>query len=79
VTIDFPDCPGCATFAEANEEPIGVAREALEGWLEAHLDTDQSPPRPGAISFTPGTQILSVAVSSALSKRLRQHWARIDG
>src|SRR5438128_2026223 len=35
--VEFPDCPGCQTFAEAGEDPREVGRDALEGWLEAHL------------------------------------------
>jgi len=30
----FPDCPGCQTFAEADEDILARAQEALEGWLE---------------------------------------------
>lgn len=33
--IEFPACPGCQTFADPDEDVAAVAREALEGWLEA--------------------------------------------
>ncbi len=35
---DFPDCPGCRTFAEADEDVAAMAREALEGWLKTSLE-----------------------------------------
>jgi len=42
--IEFPSCPGCQTFAEAGEDVGAVAREALEGWLEAHQVAGYSAP-----------------------------------
>src|SRR5437660_12774311 len=44
--ISFPDCPGCQTFADRRDEVDALAREALEGWLEAHLVTGDVPPVP---------------------------------
>lgn len=44
--ITFPDCPGCQTVAEPGEDLERVAKEALEGWLEAHLVAGQHPPSP---------------------------------
>lgn len=35
--IEFPDAPGCQTFAAPGDKVLDVATEALEGWLEAHL------------------------------------------
>src|ERR1041385_6749596 len=37
--VDFPDCPGCQTFGTSPRAAVRRAREALEGWLEAHLAT----------------------------------------
>jgi predicted RNase H-like HicB family nuclease len=35
--VDFPDCPGCQTFADGPDALAAAAQEALEGWLEANL------------------------------------------
>ncbi len=48
VLIEFPDAPGCQTFAEPGEDPVEVAREALEGWLEVQLQDGDVPPEPHA-------------------------------
>jgi transcriptional regulator with XRE-family HTH domain/predicted RNase H-like HicB family nuclease len=45
---EFPDAPGCQTFADTREALFGEAVEALEGWLEAHLENGRVPPRPKA-------------------------------
>lgn len=44
--VEFPDCPGCQTFAEPKENIQSVATEALEGWLEANLVAGSVPPAP---------------------------------
>lgn len=33
--VEFPEAPGCQTFAEAGESIEQLGREALEGWLAA--------------------------------------------
>ena len=35
--IEFPGAPGCQTFAEREADVYATAKEAIEGWLEAHL------------------------------------------
>jgi DNA-binding XRE family transcriptional regulator/predicted RNase H-like HicB family nuclease len=35
--IEFPDAPGCQTFADREADVVASAKEAIEGWLEAHL------------------------------------------
>ena len=35
--IEFPDAPGCQTFAEREADVYATAKEAIEGWIEAHL------------------------------------------
>lgn len=35
--IEFPDAPGCQTFADREADVHATAKEAIEGWLEAHL------------------------------------------
>jgi DNA-binding XRE family transcriptional regulator/predicted RNase H-like HicB family nuclease len=44
--IDFPDAPGCHTFAVHKSDIGATAREAIEGWLEAYLTSGQVPPLP---------------------------------
>lgn len=35
--IEFPDAPGCQTFADRQADIYPNAKEAIEGWIEAHL------------------------------------------
>ena len=77
--ITFPDCPGCDTFAEASEDVEAVAREALEGWLEAHLKEGVAPPspHPGRRPRTAGPmELVSVRIDPTLALRLGLRWAR---
>ena len=74
VEISFPDCPGCQTFAEAGEDALLVAQEALDGWLEAHLIDGEAPPPPSAHSAN--RRSLSVPVSPALAIALQVRWRR---
>jgi predicted RNase H-like HicB family nuclease/DNA-binding XRE family transcriptional regulator len=74
--IDFPDCPGCQTFAEQREDVAEVAREALEGWLEVHLEGGEAPPRPSARKH--GAKTLAVRVNPALAIALQLRWRRQD-
>ncbi len=46
--VEFPDCPGCQTFGETKEEALAMAADALEGWLETHLEFGDVLPRPRA-------------------------------
>lgn len=73
--IDFPDCPGCQTFADRGEEVASVAREALEGWLEAQLLYGEVPPQPKSRSTTDKSRI-AVRVDPMLAVRLQLRWAR---
>lgn len=77
--IDFPDAPGCSTFAEPYEHPGAVAKEAIEGWLEAHLTEGDAPPRPVAVGpdVSVGEWQL-VRVDPMLAVRLQIRWARQD-
>jgi antitoxin HicB len=78
-TIEFPDCPGCATFAEPDEDVLSVAREALEGWLDAELAQREAPPRPAFVGPTKrGRKALAVDIPMALAVRLTIRWARAD-
>ena len=71
--VAFPDCPGCQTDGASKREAIANAREALEGWLEAHLAEGRLPPRPSA--FERGT---AVEIEPRLSILLQLRWARAD-
>lgn len=35
--IEFPAAPGCQTFADREADIYANAKEAIEGWIEAHL------------------------------------------
>jgi ribosome-binding protein aMBF1 (putative translation factor) len=73
--VDFPDCPGCQTFAEPGDDIEGVAREALEGWLEAHLVRGGAPPPPKR-SRQPANG-LRVVVSPQLAAKIAIRQARL--
>src|SRR5690242_2699600 len=74
--IEFPGCPGCQTFAESGQDVCAVAREALEGWLEAHLILGDAPPAPGP-SRRIDRRHLAVTINPALAVRLQLRWARL--
>lgn len=67
---EFPDCPGCQTFADAGEDLASAAAEALEVWLESHLAHGEAPPMPKARTG------LAVRVNAQLAVKLALRWAR---
>jgi predicted RNase H-like HicB family nuclease/DNA-binding XRE family transcriptional regulator len=76
---EFPDAPGCQTFADSLAELRESAQEALEGWLEAHLAGGDAPPRPQLRFEAPeGRQLLNVSIGPSLSAALAIRWARQD-
>ena len=75
--VDFPDCPGCQTFGTSPRAAVRRAREALEGWREAHLATGSAPPRPRHRRRTPGRSTF-ITVAPILAVRLQLRWARQD-
>ena len=81
--IDFPDLVGCQTFAESPDDVPAMAREALEGWLEANLAERRVPPRPARRDAAPrgsgarGT-LIRVTVNPRLAAGLLVRWARQD-
>ena len=78
---EFPDCPGCQTFAESGQDIAEQAREALEGWLESHFVGKRRlvTPRPSARARArKGQRILWVDISPDLSVKLQLRWARED-
>jgi predicted RNase H-like HicB family nuclease len=49
---EFPDCPGCQTFAEVGEDIQVQAADVLHGWLEATLVAGEAPqPRRAYVSL----------------------------
>ena len=75
--IDFPDCPGCQTFAAPNEDIAERAAEALAGWLEAHLVSGQAPPEPRRFRAKGrGRRTIEVPVPAKLAAKLALRWAR---
>lgn len=75
--IEFPDCPGCQTFAENGDEVVSVAREALEGWLEANLVERRVPSPPKSHKAASGkAKLLSVLVPPKLALALQVRWIR---
>jgi predicted RNase H-like HicB family nuclease/DNA-binding XRE family transcriptional regulator len=77
--VEFPDCPGCQTFADSADALADAAQEALEGWLEAHLVDGQIPPRPISRSVAPPQKRLArIPVRVGLAAALTIRWARQD-
>lgn len=73
---EFPDCPGCQTFADPGESIAAQAQDALTGWLEAHLATGDVAPRPKKAS--PKGKVLWVEVPASLAVKLYLRWERAD-
>ncbi len=74
---EFPDCPGCQTFAEPGEEVLAQAEDALHGWLEATLGAGEAPPRPSKRVRAPKeARILWVPVPAKLAVKLSLRWQR---
>ena len=69
----FVDAPGCATFGTSRARALVAAREALEGWIEAHLVDGRAPQHPGD---HPETEPVNVNPQLAVAVELR--WARQD-
>jgi DNA-binding XRE family transcriptional regulator len=74
--VEFPDCPGCQTFFDPREDTgLGeVARDALEGWLVAHLERGDAPSVP--VNRSRGAHSLSVRIAPSLSIALQIRWRR---
>ena len=78
--VEFPDAPGCQTFADPGEDIHELAKDALEGWIESHLAHGEAPPVPsGKRPRAPqGGEVIEVPISPALGVRLALRWARQD-
>lgn len=44
--VEFPDAPGCQTFAELGEGIHELAQEALDRCIGTHLAHGEAPPQP---------------------------------
>jgi DNA-binding XRE family transcriptional regulator/predicted RNase H-like HicB family nuclease len=73
-TAIFVDAPGCVTQGRSQPKAIAAAREALAGWLEAHLVDGRSPPRPGKQR----RGAVPVAVDPQLAVAVALRWTRLD-
>ncbi|MCI0569875.1 MAG: type II toxin-antitoxin system HicB family antitoxin [Myxococcaceae bacterium] len=75
---EFPDAPGCQTFAQPGEDIAELAQEALEGWLEAHLVTGDVPPPPPkrAPRVGKGESVLWVDIAAKLALQVELRRAR---
>ena len=74
---EFPDCPGCQTFADRRDDLPAVAKEALEGWLEAHLVDGSIPPEPKVHRRAPtGHKLAAIRIDAGLAVALEIRWAR---
>jgi DNA-binding XRE family transcriptional regulator/predicted RNase H-like HicB family nuclease len=65
--IEFPDAPGCQTFADKKADIAPTAREALEGWLEAHLVDGRVAPVPRVHRARQGEERIHVGISPKLA------------
>src|SRR5438874_13488464 len=75
---DFPTCPGCHTFAPQGRDIEHEAKEALELWLESHLQERMLPPRPPRTFRSRKGTVLWVPVEPKLAVKLELRWMRED-
>ena len=74
---EFPNCPGCQTFADPGEEIVEQAQDALHGWLEATLAAGEVPPKPSVrIKAPKGARVLWIPVPAKLAVKLSLRWQR---
>ncbi|MGK2936129.1 MAG: helix-turn-helix domain-containing protein [Gemmatimonadaceae bacterium] len=76
VLASFPDCPGCQTFVREGGDIQSMARDALIGWLEVALESDEIPTRPRQYRSGKGTEIIHIPVPVPLAVRLELRWLR---
>lgn len=76
-TIEFPDCHGCVSVADSEDDVLRNATEALDGWLEAMMQTGRVVPAPKGRKRAPsGAKIVSVRVRAPLAVAISLRWAR---
>lgn len=75
---EFPTCPGCQTFAPPGHNIEREAKEALELWLETHLQEGVLPARPPRTFKARKGTVLWVPVEPKLAVKLELRWMRDD-
>ena len=75
---EFPDCPGCQTFARKGQDLYERAKDALEGWLEIALEDGEAPPRPGSVAVPAKAKTMAVQIDSRLAVAIAFRWARLE-
>ena len=77
--VEFPDAPGCQTFADRKADIYATAKEAIEGWLEANLVSGEVPPWPKA-HRTPGrgAELVHVTIEPKLALAVQFRWMRSE-
>jgi len=75
---EFPDCPGCQTFVKGHADIVAMARDALEGWLEANLGHELVPQKPGTVRISKKAKVLEISVPMPLAFRLELRWKRAE-
>jgi DNA-binding XRE family transcriptional regulator/predicted RNase H-like HicB family nuclease len=73
---EFPDAPGCQTFADSALALRAAAADALSGWLEAHLVAGDAPPRPTPHKGSKSVERWEIPISARLSAALLIRWRR---
>lgn len=74
---EFPDAPGCQTFASSQAELPAMAADALVGWIETAIEHGRELPRPKARRGDTGKQLV-VDVPAGLATAMALRWARED-
>src|ERR1700738_1388450 len=77
-SITASRCPGCHTFAPPGRDIEHEAKEALELWLESHLQERMLPPRPPRTLKARKGTVLWVPVEPKLAVKLELRWMRED-
>lgn len=73
VLAEFPDCPGCQTFARPGQDIRERAAEALRGWLASSLAHGDVPREP---SSRRRGRVIMIPVPANLAVKLALRWAR---
>ncbi len=75
VLAEFPDCPGCQTFARPGQDIRARAASALRGWLASSLAHGDAPQVP---SSRRRRGVILVPVPANLAVKLELRWARLE-
>ena len=70
---EFPDAPGCQTFADSRSELEEMARDALIGWISVTIEHGRRLPRPKA---RPKANDLEVVIPPDLATAMQLRWVR---